>query len=310
MTSFVRNNQAKRWRGLIRIAIHIDGDDDLLISGAESDAAQRADIAEITAPCEREVSGGRHQIIGRVQVHPAQFLAAPDGEPGMRGIGPDQFLLTGGRQRFQVAADIASGQPHAAQAGDHHLSVILAHAALFFPRYGDRSGGIGGGGIEGEVAKNAMIQIKRGIEDRSSGREAFARILTHFWEWSDERGIADKLGSCGGGGPVGGQAKIAHRFPCRRGERIGRGVFIDVNQAVRDDFQFIVRAFDFEVGNGIAIGIVPFMAMQRFRANGDFVPRAFLIRQPPRSQFGMVMADTDGAIVAAESSVMDTIAHA
>ncbi len=68
MTSFARNNQAKRWHDSIRIAIHIDGDDDLLVSRTKSHTAQRADIAKIAAPCESDVSGGRHQVIGGIEI--------------------------------------------------------------------------------------------------------------------------------------------------------------------------------------------------------------------------------------------------
>ena len=91
---------------------------------------------------------------------------------------------------------------------------------------------------------------------------------------------------------------------------MGCWIFIQMNQAVGHDLQFIVRAFDFKIRHGIAIGIVPFMSMQRFGADGDFMPGTLLIRQATWSQFGMIMADTDGAVVSAESSVMDTVAHA
>ena len=84
---------------------------------------------------------------------------------------------------------------------------------------------------------------------------------------------------------------------------------MNMNQAVRYDFQFIMRALDFKIGDGIAVGIVSFVSMQRLGADGDFVPRAFLIGQSTRRQFGVIMTDTDGAVVSAKSLVMDAIAH-
>jgi hypothetical protein len=84
---------------------------------------------------------------------------------------------------------------------------------------------------------------------------------------------------------------------------------VNVDQAVRYDFEFIMRALDFKIGHGIAVGIVPFVSMQWLGADGDFMPRAFLIGQSTRSQFGVIMTDTDRAVVSAKSLVMNAIAH-
>lgn len=70
-----------------------------------------------------------------------------------------------------------------------------------------------------------------------------------------------------------------------------------------------MRAFNFKIRDRIAVGIVAVVAMQGIRSNRDFMPRALLVRQTPRRQLGMVVADTDRTVVSAKSAMDDLVAH-
>src|SRR5258708_19221972 len=96
---------------------HADADMQRVIAAAEDDAAERADIAVITPPGERYMAMGRQDVVGRIQIYPAQPWT-PDREPSMRGIGTHEQRLSGRRLGQEVAADVACGEPERSQAAD------------------------------------------------------------------------------------------------------------------------------------------------------------------------------------------------
>src|SRR6185503_3242800 len=60
---------------------HADADVKRVVAAApEHDATQRADVAVIAAPREREMTLGWQDVVGGIEIHPAQTWT-PDGEP-------------------------------------------------------------------------------------------------------------------------------------------------------------------------------------------------------------------------------------
>ena len=55
-------------------------------SAAENQAVQRTDIAEIAAPGDRDMTGRGNNIVGRIDVKPAESWAI-GGHPGMGCVG-------------------------------------------------------------------------------------------------------------------------------------------------------------------------------------------------------------------------------
>src|SRR5258708_12064760 len=75
---------------------HADADMQRVIAAAEDDAAERADIAVITPPGERYMAMGRQDVVGRIQIYPAQPWT-PDREPSMTGIATHEPRPSGTR---------------------------------------------------------------------------------------------------------------------------------------------------------------------------------------------------------------------
>src|SRR5205085_2202775 len=73
----------------------IDADLDLqaVFLPAEHHAAQRADVAVIPSPCQRDMAHRRHDAVGGVEIDPS-VNRTPDGDPRVRRVGPDQLWLS------------------------------------------------------------------------------------------------------------------------------------------------------------------------------------------------------------------------
>ena len=76
----------------------------------------------------------------------------------MGGIGADQPWLAGRWLGEQVAADITRRQAARAQAGEHQMGEVLAHAASALQHFHQRRGDLGGFGIEGEFTEDLFHQ--------------------------------------------------------------------------------------------------------------------------------------------------------
>lgn len=70
---------------------------------------------------------GNH-VVGGIEIEPAggPYVGA---DPGVGGIGADQFFFAGGWASQEVSADIASGDSDATQRADQHMGEILADPA-------------------------------------------------------------------------------------------------------------------------------------------------------------------------------------
>ena len=76
-----------------------------------------------------------HEIVGRIKVDPA-VIGQVNREPGMGGICANQVICSRGGQGLEIAADIACGQTHSAEATDGQVGKVLAHAFAVFEYIG------------------------------------------------------------------------------------------------------------------------------------------------------------------------------
>ena len=144
-----------RWR--LGAGNHRDLDLQLLSAAAEYHAAQGRDVAEVAAPTEGDVFGLHQAAVGRVEIHPAEGWAKHR-DPGVGRIGADQPWLAGRWLGQQVAADVTRRQTARAQAGEHQVGEVLAHATAALQHFHQRRGDLGGFSIEGELAENLLHQ--------------------------------------------------------------------------------------------------------------------------------------------------------
>src|SRR5258708_31307296 len=92
-----------RSRVVFRRRRHADADVKRVITAAEHDATQRADVAVVAAPGEREMALGWQDVVGGIEIHPAQRWT-PDREPGVRRISPDEPRLSRRRLGQEIPA--------------------------------------------------------------------------------------------------------------------------------------------------------------------------------------------------------------
>ena len=69
---------------------HVHGHFEPLAAGTEGDAAQRADVREIAAPGDGDVSLAGKNVVGGIGIHPAGLFTAEHRNPCVRGVRPDQ----------------------------------------------------------------------------------------------------------------------------------------------------------------------------------------------------------------------------
>ena len=110
-------------------------------------------------------------IVGRVETDPAEALAAPQGYPGMGGVGALQARLARRRDGAQIAADIGRGQAEAAQPGDHHMGEILTNPVTFFEYLVERGRDDGCLRIVLKIAADPVHQIDRAGKDAAPVHE-------------------------------------------------------------------------------------------------------------------------------------------
>jgi hypothetical protein len=84
---------------------NIHADRDGMLSASQDHALDRTDVVVVTAPGQGDMPVVTQQVVGGVDVDPAR-TGAEDRQPGMRHISSYQAILTRGRSREQVAADV------------------------------------------------------------------------------------------------------------------------------------------------------------------------------------------------------------
>ena len=81
---------------------------DVLAAGRENDAVDRGNIGIVAALREHDMIVADHDLVGRIEADPAVSGAAPDRNPGMRGVGAFQPFLARRRNGADIAADIGA----------------------------------------------------------------------------------------------------------------------------------------------------------------------------------------------------------
>ena len=244
----------------------------LVVGAAVQHAAQGRDVRVVAAGGERHVIFARRAVVGRVQVGPfARFTVAGqvDGHPGVRGVAAHQARLARRGRREQVAADVAGGQAQAAQAGDHHVRKVLAHAVAQLQRLQHRRAHVGDVGVVLEVGMDPLHQLVRGLQQRPARHEAGPRVGNeilvprHVLRGEDElRGRVVRRAA------VVAQA-LAHFFPGQpalRGHRRGSG-----HCAFRDNLELVVPRSKAEEGARVAVNIQRFALPRRGGQDGELV---------------------------------------
>ena len=105
------------------------------MTAAHDHALEGGDVCEVAAPGHGDVSVIGHEVVGRIKVDPA-VIGQVHREPGMGSICANQVIFAGGGLSFKVAADIARGQTHRAEATDGQMGKVLTHTFAVFEHIG------------------------------------------------------------------------------------------------------------------------------------------------------------------------------
>ena len=148
--------------------------------------------------------------IGRVKADPAARSPAPQHDPGMHRIRPDQARLAGRRIGAQIAADIGGRQPGEAQRHHHDMGEILAHAMARGKGIGDGCRRVGTARFIPKFGADALRQVKRCSDDRPVGGQAIADPGADVrQERRAHRGI-EIMGGCRWSHVAFGQRRLCH----------------------------------------------------------------------------------------------------
>ena len=138
--------------------VDMDIDRQRLAGAAVAGAADRR-RAQIVEPGRNPDMGvGGADPIGGVECHPAEIGHEGLG-PGVAGVLIDDAVVA-----MEIAADVARRNADAARGGDEDVGEVLAHAALEGECFGGRGGGMGGVGVEGDVAVQPLQQVVQELE--------------------------------------------------------------------------------------------------------------------------------------------------
>ena len=76
------------------------------------------------------MTGGRHQVVGRVQVNGAQSRTV-DGHPGVRSVGSNESFPIGWSNGLQITAHVTRRQTDGAEAGNLEMGEVLTNTSPF-----------------------------------------------------------------------------------------------------------------------------------------------------------------------------------
>ena len=254
-------------------------------------------------------------VVGRVDVDPAPglvrpALAAPERNPGVRGVGADQARPAGRRRGQDVAADVPGGEADRAQAADHQVGEVLADAALVLQHFAQRRGDARCGAVELEVLVDALREVGRGLEDAAPGGEALHRIVGEVLGALDVRRLEGELRHFGNGRAVDRVQPGAHRLPggLRPGQR-GARTGLDGDLRLGAHQEVPVRRGDDEVHDAIAEVILALRELGRKRVDLDAVQLATLPGEHAWREVQQLLRQRDRARVAVLGLVKDVQAH-
>src|SRR5271165_2091678 len=125
-----------------------------MFAAAHHDAPHRTDVGIVAAPGYGDVIASPAQaVVGGIEIDPVES-GDKHGDPGVRSFRADAVLPAS-----DVATDIARGQTHGAQTGNHDLGEILADAAPQCKRRQDRRVDLGGLGNIAESVVDAAAEV-------------------------------------------------------------------------------------------------------------------------------------------------------
>ena len=249
------------------------------------------------------------QIVGGVELKPAEGRAAPQRDPGVRGVRAFEPLLTGSRQRAQIAADVVGRQAESAQSGDHDMGEILANAAAARENLGERRRDLGRLRIIGEIGVDAPHQIEGRFENRPPLRKTFARIggdrLQQRRQPPREQKMRRRLGverfRCGG--------VRAHGLPGRGQRGGGRGSPPHRDARFKRDAQPRMRRVDPRLDEAIAEKVEPLSPPRRFGRQLDGASQHALTAVTARAQSQRAARRGNRRGVAVSRHVADVVDH-
>ena len=183
----------------------------------------------------------RHEIVGRIEMDPARLLAAPDGDPGVAGIGTAQRDLVRGVDGADVARDIGGGETVGAKRRDLDMGEVLADARLAGEDGGERRADVGGARVILEIGLDARGELAGGFEDRPARREGRRTVVAQGGDRRHQRRVVHELAGLDGHGKAIAVQGGTDLFPGRRrghGRRRGKahidfGAHLDVEPCVR-----------------------------------------------------------------------------
>src|SRR5579859_5821642 len=114
----MRGNVISRLRTLDRL--HVDGHGYPMGAATEHDSLQRAHVAEVAAPGDRDVPRAGERAVRRVEVEPTETGHVHRG-PRVRRVGADETRLARRWFRFEVAGHVARGEAERTQAADGEM---------------------------------------------------------------------------------------------------------------------------------------------------------------------------------------------
>ena len=250
------------------------------------------------------------QRVGGVQIAPAEFLPAPQGYPGVGGVGALQPWFARRGDRADIAAHIEGGQAKAAQARDHDMGEILTDPAALFEGLAQRRRDGGGFRIIFEIGLDARHQFGGGLQHRTSRREALLRVEGRG---GIERHEAAGIEAVDGRERIqraGGHGVAADLLP--GGRQAGRGGLraIHTHAGQRRHAQLAVGRGDAHGGGAVAEGVDALDGLGGRRRHVEAAVEHLLPLLRARQQAQGAARGGDGIVVAIGRHMANVVDHA
>ena len=215
------------------------------------DADDGGDIGIVAAMADGDVVGTSDHLVGGVELHPAQMLAAPGAHPGMHGVGAFKSWLAFRGNGAQEARHIACRNAKAAQAGDHHMGEVLTDAFAQSEGLGRAGFHIRRLGIVGKVTIDSHAERIGLGQNRVSRRRDLGSIVGNGRDdLHAGRGSKEMLRAAGLHRPV---AADFERQRVKRGRQvIQRRDIVDLHPGGQTHFELVMGLDIDERSDGIA----------------------------------------------------------
>ena len=238
-----------------------------MLAAAGHDALERGDVGEVAAPAEDDIALIRYTTVGGIDLQPAP-TGDEDRQPGVGGIGAEEFFLTRWRQGFHITADIARSQTQRTQTTNGQVGKVLTDATLagqHHPQWGCHCGEIR---VVDKFVENALVQIQHRVEQVAPGLEAGQGIVGQRRVLIDKGRVQHKQTRLKAVTVA--EADVGSSFPHRLFPGDGREKVLRRPRAGFDfagdtDLQLVVQGFDGEIHHPVTKEIDAFTHAQRRR---------------------------------------------